>query len=92
MEPLNIPRKYITPLYSEWDSSLWIISFALSLTFSGCATKDKSLGKNQRPNVIFIMSDDHTSQAVSAYGGRLSKISPTSNIDRLANEGMLFKN
>ena len=64
----------------------------MSVTFSGCTHEDKSPSKTQRPNVIFIMSDDHTSQAVSAYGGRLSKISPTSNIDRLANEGMLFKN
>ena len=45
-----------------------------------------------RPNVIFIMSDDHTSQAVGAYGGRLAKLNPTPTIDRLAKEGMLFEN
>ena len=89
---MNIPRKYTYRLYLEWSSFFRIISFALYLTFSGCTNEDKSPSKTQRPNVIFIMSDDHTSQAVSAYGGRLSKISPTSNIDRLANEGMLFKN
>lgn len=92
MEPMNTLRKYIYLFYSEWGSSPWIISFALSLIFSACTNEDKSQNKTQRPNVIFIMSDDHTSQAVSAYGGRLSKISPTSNIDRLADEGMLFKN
>jgi arylsulfatase A-like enzyme len=38
------------------------------------------------------MSDDHTSQAISAYGGILKDVCPTPNIDRLANEGMLFEN
>ncbi|WP_128546187.1 sulfatase family protein [Larkinella soli] len=43
-----------------------------------------------RPNVIFIISDDHTSQAISAYGSRLAK---TPHIDRIAREGaILFNN
>ena len=41
------------------------------------------------PNIIFIFTDDHSSSAVSAYG---SVINETPNIDRLANEGMLFQN
>jgi arylsulfatase A-like enzyme len=45
----------------------------------------------QRPNILFIFSDDHASAAVSAYGSRLAKVAPTPNIDRLATEGMLFK-
>lgn len=45
-----------------------------------------------RRNIIFIMSDDHTSQAIGAYGGRLAKLNPTPTIDRLAREGMLFEN
>jgi len=44
------------------------------------------------PNIIYIMSDDHTSQAIGAYGGRLAKLNPTPTIDRLAREGMLFEN
>ena len=44
------------------------------------------------PNILFIMSDDHTSQAVSAYGGVLGTVCPTPNIDRLADDGMLFSN
>ena len=44
----------------------------------------------QRPNIVFIMSDDHAYQAVSAYGGPLAQFAPTPNIDRLAQEGMLF--
>jgi arylsulfatase A-like enzyme len=46
----------------------------------------------ERPNIIFIMSDDHASQAISAYGGIYDSLAPTPNIDRLANEGMLFRN
>ena len=40
-----------------------------------------------RPNVLFIMSDDHTSQAIGAYGSRLAKLNPTPTIDRLAEDG-----
>ncbi|MGE3315384.1 MAG: sulfatase [Planctomycetaceae bacterium] len=42
-----------------------------------------------RPNILFIFSDDHASHAMSCYG---SKIVKTPNLDRIANEGMLFKN
>ncbi|MDH5398230.1 MAG: sulfatase [Cyclobacteriaceae bacterium] len=42
---------------------------------------------NERPNIIFIMSDDHAYQAISAYGHGLNE---TPNIDRLANEGAIF--
>lgn len=41
----------------------------------------------QRPNVIFIMSDDHDADAISAYNKKFIK---TPNIDRLAREGVLF--
>jgi arylsulfatase A-like enzyme len=41
-----------------------------------------------RPNILFIMSDDHACNAISAYGGRLAKVAPTPNIDRLAREGI----
>ena len=42
-----------------------------------------------RPNIIFIMSDDHAAHAISAYG---SRVNATPNIDRLAREGMRFDN
>ena len=45
--------------------------------------------KQKRPNIVFIMSDDHGYQAISAYGHKLNE---TPNIDRIANEGMLFNN
>ena len=46
----------------------------------------------KKPNIIYIMSDDHTSQAIGVYGSRLARLNPTPNIDALANDGMLFKN
>ena len=45
----------------------------------------------KRPNIVFIISDDHAYQAISAYGGRLAEVAPTPNIDRIAEEGMLFE-
>ncbi len=44
------------------------------------------------PNIIFIMSDDHAEQAISAYGHPIGNLAPTPNIDRIANEGALFRN
>lgn len=42
-------------------------------------------GERKRPNILFIMTDDHASQALSCYG---SKINETPNLDRIAREGM----
>ncbi|MGN0232441.1 MAG: sulfatase-like hydrolase/transferase, partial [Muribaculaceae bacterium] len=42
-------------------------------------------------NIIHIMSDDHSYQTISAYGHVLGRMAPTPNIDRLANEGILFR-
>ncbi|NRA50155.1 MAG: sulfatase [Phaeodactylibacter sp.] len=46
-------------------------------------------GTPDRPNIVFMMADDHAYQAISAYNDKLIK---TPNIDRLADEGMLFTN
>ncbi|MBT7917713.1 MAG: sulfatase-like hydrolase/transferase, partial [Planctomycetaceae bacterium] len=46
----------------------------------------------KRPNILYIMSDDHAADGISAYGSRLAKVAPTPNIDRLAKEGALFTN
>lgn len=43
----------------------------------------------KRPNILFIMSDDHAAHAMSCYG---SKINETPNLDRIADEGMRFDN
>lgn len=50
---------------------------------------EKQRNTKGRPNIVFIMSDDHAYQAISAYSNRLTQ---TPNIDRIAKEGMLFSN
>jgi len=66
---------------------------AVMLIFSGflsaCSEKPKEV---KRPNILFIMSDDHTTQAVGVYGSRLAQLNPTPNIDALAKEGVVFDN
>ncbi|MHC4995842.1 MAG: sulfatase family protein [Planctomycetota bacterium] len=51
---------------------------------------DCSSAARTQPNVLFIMSDDHTTQAFGVYGSRLAGLNPTPNIDALARGGMRF--
>ena len=46
----------------------------------------------ERPNILFVMSDDHAAHAIGAYGGRFAKLDPTPRIDRLAREGVRLSN
>ncbi len=48
-----------------------------------------SVRDHERPNIVFIFSDDHSTAAISAYGSRINQ---TPNLDRIAAEGMLFEN
>ncbi|MFT6058672.1 MAG: arylsulfatase A-like enzyme [Lentimonas sp.] len=48
--------------------------------------------KEERPNIVFIFSDDHAPHAIGAYDGWLKSVNPTPEIDRLAEQGMLFEN
>ena len=68
--------------------SLLVIG-ALFLFSAGLTPKTPKQVAPQRPNIIFIISDDHTQQAIGAYGNRLAK---TPNIDRLAREGAILYN
>ena len=54
------------------------------------ATDQKGRADASRPNIIYIMSDDHAYQAVSAYGHPVGRLAPTPNIDRIAREGVRF--
>ncbi len=53
------------------------------------APQASAQANKQRPNIVFIFTDDHASHAISAYG---SLINHTPNIDRIANEGIRFDN
>ena len=48
--------------------------------------------EEKRPNILYVMSDDHAAHAIGAYGSRLAVLDPTPTLDRLAKEGMLFEN
>jgi arylsulfatase A-like enzyme len=50
------------------------------------------LSADDRPNIVFIFTDDHAPHAIGAYDGWLKSVNPTPNIDKLATEGMLFVN
>ena len=63
---------------------------AISLSIlSACAGESTTDGEIGRPNILFIMSDDHSERAISAYGSTLIN---TPNIDRIADEGVIFRN
>ena len=70
------------------------LNFKLAATFGIGAALSTACNNGQnasvRPNIIYIMSDDHAYQAISAYGGILKDYAPTPNIDRIAGEGMRF--
>lgn len=62
---------------------------------SGMAATDSpeaETRKNERPNILFILSDDHTSQAWGIYGGILAEYAQNRNIRRLAEEGVTLDN
>lgn len=65
--------------------SISIFLFSIAL-LAGCRQKSE-VEKEERPNIIFIMSDDHAYQAISAYDNSLIE---TPNIDRIAEMGILF--
>ena len=61
-----------------------------ALLLVACGTSSKE--EIRKPlNIIHIMTDDHSYQTISAYGHPLGRLAPTPNLDRLAAEGMLFR-
>ncbi|WP_425637844.1 sulfatase family protein [Algoriphagus yeomjeoni] len=60
--------------------------FIVAAMAVGCSAKEEEK-PDARPNIIFIMADDHAYQAISAYGSGLNE---TPNIDRIAKEGAIF--
>lgn len=58
----------------------------------GTQPQDDNSQKDSRPNILFILSDDHTSQTWGIYGGILAQYAQTRNIQRLAAEGVTLDN
>ncbi|MCT4591442.1 MAG: sulfatase [Carboxylicivirga sp.] len=63
------------------------LTFLLVILIGGLVSACHEKEEVKQPNIVFIMSDDHAYQAISAYGHGLNN---TPNIDRIANEGALF--
>lgn len=75
---------------SNFNNLSLVTGSMLCAFLSSCAGGGKTV-QEERPNIIHIMTDDHAFQALSAYGGAISKIAPTPNIDRIAQNGMIFQ-
>ena len=83
----------------DFVSTLGLASLTVPLSRCGSLARkasDGSLpdlrgtdGGSARPNIVFIMSDDHASQAISCYGSRLNH---TPRIDQIAQQGVRFDN
>ena len=69
--------------------SISAISGFTPLVAQSVSSSDK---EKERPNILFILSDDHTSQAWGIYGGVLANYVKNDNIKRLATEGCVLDN
>lgn len=67
-------------------------AFALVFTLMAVAPACSFAAEQSRPNILFIMSDDHAAHAIGAYDGRFASLDPTPTLDRLAAEGVRFTN
>jgi arylsulfatase A-like enzyme len=66
----------------------WVVGLAALATLGSWTSIGRAEGP-KRPNIVFLFSDDHAYQAISAYGDP-RKLVETPNIDRLGREGMRF--
>ena len=78
---LDWPRTRFCPLRLRGSATL----LATAIVLAGLACETVPV----RPNVVVIMTDDHATQMMSAYG---SERASTPNLDRIAEEGMIFRN
>ncbi len=77
---------------------------AASVALPGCGSRDRGVAsgrvstskgwarKTQKPNILFIMADDHAANAIGCYGSYLASAVKTPNLDRLAAEGARLNN
>ena len=85
--PNMLAKYFISTKGVEWDRSP---NDEKRFLYFGCGSdRCRAQQKASRPNIIFIMSDDHAAHAISAYGSRINN---TPNIDRLAKEGVRLTN
>jgi len=66
---------------------IFLLSYLSIIFLLNSCSDSKVPPLEERPNIIFIMTDDHATQAMSAYGSLINK---TPNLDRIANNGIRF--
>lgn len=71
-------------------NQLLFLSILMTVGIGACKKKEaQENAVNQRPNILFIMTDDHAVRALSCYDGSINQ---TPNLDRIASDGVIFKN
>jgi len=85
MNPRLSPVSWLSRPVSLCCARLGVLGLALVASCLPVLSAEKAA----RPNILFIMSDDHAAHAMSCYGSRINK---TPNLDRIANEGMRLLN
>jgi arylsulfatase A-like enzyme len=73
------------------SSILKLITFSVLviISFKGYSQKADKANKKDKPNIIFLLTDDQRWDAMGAMGNNIIQ---TPNMDKLANEGVLFQN
>jgi arylsulfatase A-like enzyme len=71
-------------------SRLLVLGLLTTLALPNFSPAQEPIKKT--PNILYIMSDDHANAAIGAYGSWLKNVVKTPNLDKLAKQGMLFKN
>ncbi|SOE23913.1 Arylsulfatase A [Spirosomataceae bacterium TFI 002] len=82
---LNNSQDCFNPINHKYLKYLTLFFLSIFISFSCSKPAEK-------PNILFIMSDDHTSQAWGIYGGVLQDYVKNENIKRLASEGVVLNN
>src|SRR5688572_7050669 len=83
----DLLKKCQIPRYLNFITMRVFLLFLLASTVGFTQTKPASGTSTDKPNILYIMSDDHDADAISAYS---KKFIQTPNLDRLANEGIKF--
>jgi arylsulfatase A-like enzyme len=86
----TIVNRFLLNHLPRWFSNTGTASLVVLSLFAAVALLPSTASaQKKRPNILFIFTDDHAAHAMSCYG---SVINTTPNLDRIANDGMLFTN
>lgn len=69
-----------------------VLAFIFIMISLGGCSSSIVMNYHKKPNILLIIGDDHTTQAISCYNGLFKEYAQTVNIDKLASEGVLFQN